>query len=158
MRCDSALSQLLETDEPGVAPTRELAEHLGKCPNCRHAADRFSAALTGFAHRLDATNPPFDEAEALGWAAGPGRQESPPRPRRRRVLLPAAWGWGGAVAATAMIVAVWVSGRVPPATIGWSPSDATADVEPTLSVEAPEGVGVAVFQTKNPNIAVVWLY
>ncbi len=158
MRCETALERLLDGEGPRVDEAPDLAGHLSDCTRCRATADRIGQSLEGLALELDATVGPFAEAEAVRLASA-DRARAP----KRRVVwafprLHSRWNWGPAVALVAITALIWVSNRAPTAADAWSPNDPTADIEPVLSVQAPEGARMAVFQTQNPKISVVWLY
>lgn len=144
--CATARDLLLEADpaelQDGNATGTPLAEHLVSCTECRALAARILRAQ----HMLDHTL-----TKAASATAGADKAiEIARRPRRRRYwtyLVPLA-------AAAAVIIAVF---HRAPAPIPVSSSALATSIR-TPGVEAPPGTNVAVIQTDNPNILIVWLY
>ncbi|MDH3732977.1 MAG: hypothetical protein OEU54_05560 [Gemmatimonadota bacterium] len=152
------------------------------------AMEAESASDGALSEALASVRPPFDATEALAIARGgadrPRARRSiastlldrraARRPRRlRRTLRWAVPTVAGAGAA----LSVWFATRaVPeplPAMVQWAAAPATEqgrpdvgavvapdtpEEEPVFSIDAPEGGQVAVFQTSNPKIRVVWFY
>lgn len=127
-----------------------LARHVRACSSCARAA----ALVLGETARLDALlseAPPLD-VDALLARAGvkSGRAAAPPRRfPGRRLWVPAA------VAAALAALLLWqaVGVRSPP-----TPITAVAERTTLPLVEPIPGQDVAVMQTDDPDITVVWLF
>ena len=121
-----------------------LARHVRACPSCARAA----ALVLEETSRLDAflgEAPPLDVDALLARAAAPPLRRFP----GRRIWVPTA----AAAALAALLLWQATEMRTPPVSV-------TAAVErstPPL-VEPVPGQDVAVMQTDDPNITVVWLF
>jgi hypothetical protein len=142
----------MSRDEENVETREQRAERLGEA--------------------LDSLRPAFDADEAVALAT---KQSARSRDRsgrqvirgfmpRRRVLR-----WAVPALATVPVVgAFWVATRTAPAALPAVVRVASLQSSATLpagepesapfSINAPEGGQVAVFQTSNPKIRVVWFY
>ena len=156
MNCQEAMEAILEADPevlegPG---STALGLHLQECPRCRAKA---RAILQGEAHLAmglarDLRTPDLDEilrqaAERGPAGVGSGRKAawSVSTGRVIRTLIP--------LAAAATLVLL----------LGRSPSLPGSPYVPSpppsgLNVEVPQGQSVAVMETTNPKIAVVWIF
>ena len=148
MRCAEAREQMLEADRTDLsgATESELSLHLHRCARCRGAADRILEAERELWRALAAATPRRGADEAVRLARR--------RARRRR------WMWRAAPLAAAAVLAVALIARreqvqqsLPPAS---APSIRSG--RSGLAVEGPPGRSVAVFQTDNPDIVVIWFF
>ena len=156
MNCREAHEAILEADlaaleSPGSTP---LGRHLQACPDCRARA---RAILKGEAHIAVAlarglAPPNLDEVLERGTGTETGPATAPRQARRGispgrviRTLIPL----------TAAAILVVFLGRAPslPGPIYLPPPE-----DPGLNVEVPQGQSVAVMETTNPAIAVVWIF
>lgn len=149
--CASFRALLLEAEPAELRGEGEspLARHVRACSSCARAA----ALVLGETARLDALlseAPPLD-VDALLARAGvkSGRAAAPPRRFLRRLWVPAA------VAAALAALLLWqaVGVRTPP-----TPITAVAERTTLPLVEPIPGQDVAVMQTDDPDITVVWLF
>ena len=157
MICSEAQAALLEADLPvmrgeGDAP---LAVHIRSCSRCRMMASVILDGEAGLARSLASALPPLDLDEILERAKDTKDTEvlsiPPSRPLRAR--------WGIAktlvpLAAAAALTALFL-GR-PPSLPGPVYTPATAGVG--LEVEVPQGRSIAVLETNNPEITVLWVF
>ena len=141
--CETARELLLEA-EPGELRGEgdgPLAAHLRGCPACRQRA-AYVIKETDRLHRaIDALPLPLHAA-----ASGSGGEAAP---RRWPVLVPLALAAG---------VAALVLVRRHDVTAPSTPLRVARAIAPPLDVQVPAGQSVAVFQTANPNIVVIWSY
>jgi len=148
MTCDIARAALLEADPADLRRETDsaLSGHLRECAACRTAADAI----------LDA------EGATAAWIAAraPRHAFAPARARGGRAARHGTWRWAAGIAAAAGIAGVVLMtrpDRPPPA----PPTARTApalDGRATVAVRAPAGRNVAVFETADPDIVVIWLY
>jgi predicted anti-sigma-YlaC factor YlaD len=149
MTCGDARVALLEADLADLRGETDsvLALHLRGCPACREAAVAILAVEAAAGRRIADPSPRRDAAEAmaLGRAAA----------RRRRYGRMA---WLAPLAAAAGVVALITTrpARLPPG------RDRAAAIQPPhpsrVAVEAPAGQNVAVFETADADIVVIWLF
>jgi anti-sigma factor RsiW len=156
--CDRYREALLEAepdDLRGLGPT-EVARHIRACPACARAGEiilETTASLNVFldvggemaAPDLDAvlrraaasvrTTPPNDRPESM----------VPWRVNRR---------WVGLAAAAAITALLLLPGQPPPL----PPVATVAAAAPLPTVESAPGQTVAVFETQNPDITVLWFF
>jgi len=131
-----------------------LARHLRECPACQERAMAIvlgeadlSGALVG---AVSATDP--DRILEMALDEGP---RTLPFPGRR---APRRWARRGVALlplAAAASLAILLMGREPPLPGRPYTPRATA---PGLDVQAPDGEGVAVLETNDPDITVLWLF
>jgi hypothetical protein len=160
MKCRDALRALLEAEPLELRGEGEsaVAAHVRECPGCRRAAGVLLAGGESLADSLRDLAPPLDVATVLerAQAADEDKAGLPfPGPARR--------GWRGigwksalplAAAATAAFLLITRNdGPLPVAPVTESSAITMAQV-----LEAPEGKNVAVLETQNPAIAVVWFF
>lgn len=183
MECEAAREAMLECEpsELGGGGDGPLAAHLGTCEACRRRARTLvvelralDAALEAMSGRSADRTPEaaLEHDVPRGMAAGmsgAGRWE-----RGWRLAAPLA-----AAAAIAVLVLAWPSGRPPgPGGMTAGPTDrgpaaaaggAGASSGPAapagegatrgrLRVRVPDDRRVAVFQTRDPSVAVVWFF
>jgi len=147
MNCDAAIDLMLEADPAelrGEAPGK-LRDHLATCGRCRLIAERLVEEQEMLRHVLEHVEPrlPVETAlERATWSA---------RMRRRRRM----WLRVGPALAAASVAGVLLVSNQPGGPVG-QPTLPTP--EPTPVVQPPPGVDVALFETANPDIVVVWLY
>jgi hypothetical protein len=148
---------MLEADLPSLegATDDPLARHIRECAECGVKARAIIEAEASLARALERAVPQ-PNVEGILRISGRGRTPSaltsgllrrfPRGPRSRYSVLP--------LAAAAVLAAVFL-GR-PPALPGppYSPPRSPAG----LDVQVPEGTNVAVLETNNPAITVLWLY
>lgn len=143
MTCLEARAALLEADLGELRGTADtsLARHLRDCADCRAGAERILQVEDALGRRLAAHAPRRGIARA------------PATPRRRRP-----WRWAVPLAAAAGIVALVVTRLPEPRPEDHRPPDIATHEVGGVSVRAPVGRNVAVFQTDNPDIVVIWFY
>jgi predicted anti-sigma-YlaC factor YlaD len=154
MNCTEARDRLLEADLAeiqGEADT-DLSLHLLGCAACRAVAERLSAEERSLAAALDAVRPRLGVEEALT------RAEAESASRRGVLTLPLRKAWSlvplAAAAAVAGILVTGNGGQLP-----GEPIDVAAVSEtPVPTVVESTGQSVAVFETENPDIVVVWTF
>jgi len=148
MDCAAARALLLEADPAELRGEGDspLAAHLRGCADCRAAAD---AILAGEAE-LDA---------ALRALATPSADPRviPLRPRSRGMRIAPAVGTLAALAAT--VAAVMLARPHSAAPRGATAEQIARLMFPTPPVaRAADGRSVAVLQTSDPGVTVVWVY
>lgn len=143
MTCLEARAALLEAELEELRGTADtpLALHLRDCTDCRAAAERILRLEGALGRRLAARAPRRRIARA------------PVAPRRHRP-----WRWAAPLAAAAGIVALVVTRAPEPRPEDHGPPDLATHEVGGVSVRAPAGRNVAVFQTDNPDIVVIWFY
>jgi len=146
--CAEAREWMLEADQTDLngATESELSLHVRTCARCRRAAHRILEEEQVLWGVLAAATPRCGADEAVGLVRR--------RAWRRR------WMWRAAPLAAAAVVAVALIARrehvqrsLPPAS---APSIRSG--RSGLAVEGPPGRSVAVFQTDNPDIVVIWFF
>jgi hypothetical protein len=160
MRCRDALRALLEAEPQELRGEGEsaVAAHVRMCPECGMAADALLAGEESLAETLRGQAPPLDVKSVLERARSADEESvrlpfpPPSRPRWRsaawKSVVPLA-----AAAATAFLL-LTRDGGIPPVT----PVSEPAVITTAQVLEAPEGKNVAVLETQNPAIAVVWFF
>ncbi len=154
MNCTEARDRLLEADlaELNGEVGTDLSRHLRDCTGCRALAERLAAQERSLAAALDAVRPRMGVEEALA------RAEAESASRGRVLTFPLRKAWGLVpLAAAAAVTAVLVThngGQLP-----GEPIDVAAVRHaPAPIVEESTGQNVAVFETENPDIVVVWIF
>ena len=178
MTCDTALERILEADPEELSGARAspLAEHLERCERCRALAGAVLDGQAALGAVLAAQGPRSGVEEALAEARasvrGGAEREERGRGRRR-------WAWGALpVAAAALLAALLlVDGDAPGSAVVTPAESAPGMVRRTPvsvaasrrsggapdalprppRVAAPGSGNVAVIQTSNPRISVVWI-
>ena len=148
--CDAARELLLEAEPAELRGEgdRPLAAHLRGCTACRQRAahliretDLLRSSIDGSRPSRAAANPPRTVARGMASRA---------TPRRWRIVVPLA------LAAGIAALVLWRGYHLAPPR-GAPLQVATATSGP-LDVQVPASQSVAVFQTANPNIVVIWSY
>jgi hypothetical protein len=146
MTCTEARAAMLDADLDALrgAVGGPLASHLGACADCRAAADRIVRVEGAMGRQLGRLAPRRGTGRAAGTV-----------PRRRQP-----WRWAVPLAAAAGIGALLLVVTRPPAPspVERRPADAAWRGAGGVSVRAAAGRNVAVFQTDNPDIVVIWFY
>src|SRR2546427_7474831 len=136
---------MLEADRTDLngATESELSLHLRTCGRCRRTAHRILEAERELWGALAAATPRRGADEAVGLVRR--------RARRRR------WMWRAAPLAAAAVLAVALIARREQVQ-QWLPPTSARPIRSGLAVEGPPGRSVAVFQTDNPDIVVIWFF
>lgn len=146
MNCQTARERLLEADLSELRGEGELALHLRTCHHCRQQArvilDQYAALRTA----LERQALELDPADTRWRALSP----QGPAWRRWQVLLP--------LALAASLAVLVVARRPQPSLPTNTPVPVLATGGAGLEVQGPPGRTVAVFQTDNPNIVVIWSF
>lgn len=148
MDCRAVRDSLLDADLADLRGAREsdVSRHLAGCADCRAAATRILEAEGALLRALQTPEPRRPIESVLAAA----RAEAGRRTMRRR-----AWRrWAPLAAAAGLGALVWIARREPPLP---APAQDTRPT-PTVTVEAPAGRNVAVLETGNPNIVVIWFF
>lgn len=143
MNCESAIDLMLEADLPELRGEGDagLARHIHTCAGCRAKAGVMLAGQDALAETLN---------HASARAPAPGAiRLARDRSRRRpwRVALPLALAAG---------IGALLVFRQPSQLPQMLPPVRGANAR--LDVRVPAGRAVAVFQTDNPNIFVIWSF
>jgi anti-sigma factor RsiW len=145
MNCPAALDLMLEAEPADLAgiTDSELSRHIEGCPPCRAAANRILEAERSLRETLAAAAPRRTTAEVLHLTG---------QRRRRTGRL---WQLGSLAAAAGLAGLVLTRHHaielVPPPPVSPPPS-------PRIAVAAPHGRSVAVLQTDNPDVVVIWFF
>jgi anti-sigma factor RsiW len=147
--CDAARELLLEAEPAELRGVGggELAAHLRSCAACAARARYILEQQEVLARALDGLQSTVVADRRLA-----GARARPVRPvyRRWEILLP--------LAAAATVGGLFLARRHQPATPTVAPLRMAAARPRPLDVQVPAGQSVAVFQTANPNIVVIWSY
>ncbi|MDH3290130.1 MAG: hypothetical protein OEO20_11845 [Gemmatimonadota bacterium] len=146
MKCTDAYQQLL-TAAPAELTGRgstELSQHIRSCSRCGAAAVAILTHTDALRQAMNASVPSHPPARAP--------ERAPKLQRRRRRWLVAAPALAAAGLATLLLTSD--TANVGPEI---DPPVRAARVASPL-VEQPAGVDVAVFNTNNPDIVVVWFF
>ena len=144
MTCGEARERMLEAERMDLsgATESELSLHLRGCARCRRAANRILEAERELWGALAAATPVRGAEEAVGTVRR--------RAQRRR------WVWRVAPLAAAAGLAVALLARREQVQQSLPPK--APPTRAGLAVEGPPGRSVAVFQTDNPDIVVIWFF
>jgi len=164
MNCEAVRERLLEVDLQ--APGTELERHLQGCDDCRTVAEQFRAAERDLDHALHEVRPRFQSDEAVAIALS-GFQDSldPASTDPSHEQLPRDWKrlarWAPLpLAAAAGLAGLLLNGgpasRAPVGTLASGRPAAVATDRHGFQVEVPSDRKVAVFETRDPAITVVW--
>jgi predicted anti-sigma-YlaC factor YlaD len=155
MNCTDARDLLLEADlmELSGEVDTDLSRHIRACAGCRAAAELIAAEQQTLARALSGAAPRTGVEEAVRRAGSEAHTRDrvlPFRPRRWWAFAPLA-----AAAALVAILFTQNGGQLP-----GEPIDLAAgrDAVPVPTVEASSSQNVAVFDTENPDIVVVWIF
>jgi hypothetical protein len=173
--CETIRERLLEASATALAGRGEsaVARHVRSCAACHSVAKRILDETRLLGASLEQLRPRMSEDEAVRLARdSEGRQVAAVKlPAARRAGssgFPRGWmRWSPVpVAAAAAVVALVLTAG--PRTQSPEEDDPSVPVLPVataaavaldgLSVDIPEQGRVAVFETKNPSITVVWFY
>ena len=173
MTCEGVREQLLEASTTALAGRGEsaVARHVRSCAACQAVAQRILDDTAQLQAGLDRLQPRMSKEEAVRLALE-GRRASVGGPTAARGAgsrrVPRRWRQWAAipVAAAAAITALVLTvgprdqrledaGPRAPAVPGATTAAVSLD---ELSVDIPEDGRVAVFETTNPTITVVWFY
>jgi len=148
MKCDENYPLLLEADPTELRGEADslLSQHVRTCGRCRAVAERISREEERLRTALDAVQPRLSAQEASKRAAGEARL------RGRREIW---YGLAPVAAAAGLAGILFVSTGGPKSGPLEEPTQQVA-LPPV--VEAAPGRQVAVFETDNPNIMVVWSF
>ncbi|MDH3457315.1 MAG: hypothetical protein OER90_10785 [Gemmatimonadota bacterium] len=149
MKCAEAVQHLMEADPGELRGEQDspLSAHVRSCAQCRAVADRILEQEQTLREMMASVRPRVPADEALQRAWWHARLRS-----RRRLLLGLAPALAAAGLAGILIVG---NGGLTPA----EPGQAIAiDWERPPLVETAPGQQIAVFETDNPNIVVVWSF
>lgn len=160
MLCRDALRIMLEAEPRDLRGDGEsaVAAHVRECADCRMAADALLAGEESLAETLRGQAPPLDVKSLLERARSDDEEsvEIPFPGPGRRTWRSAAWMSVVPLAAAAATTFLLLTrnGGIPPVT----PVSEPAVITTAQVLEAPEGRNVAVLETQNPAIAVVWFF
>jgi anti-sigma factor RsiW len=135
MNCETARERMLE-----------LARHLQACERCRRQSKAILDQYTALRSELERQTPRLDPAD-------PRWRRASPRVHTWRfwpVIVP--------VALAASLAVLLVARRYQPGLVPPAPVPTVGATGAGLDVQGPPGKAVAVFQTDNPNIVVIWSF
>ncbi|MEN8374013.1 MAG: hypothetical protein ABFS34_01035 [Gemmatimonadota bacterium] len=166
MSCLRAERWVLEARPAELAEAPEwVTRHVAECRACSAALSAARQAHGLLAASLERATPRLSADDAVrmalkGYSRSSRREAVEERGATR---APATRWWRVApasLAALALAVLLWPSGSVAPPTGAnlFGPPGQSADRPEAFAVEVAGGARVAVFQTHNPKIRVVWLY
>jgi anti-sigma factor RsiW len=179
MNCTSFRDALLTCEVEGLGGelSCEQKRHVAECPACAASVTAIRTGMQGLGDAIESIAPPIDADTAISLARPRVRRRPRPRtwPRLRRSTgRRLSWAVPAVVAAGPIVWLVFFAGReqivdvaspiirvaaLQQAETGGEPtSSLEADVEPEFSISTPDSGRVAVFQTSNPKIRVVWFY
>lgn len=149
MDCTTAHELMLEADPQDLrdGSDSELGRHLATCADCRATARRIDAAETALRRAVSGQRPRRDIARVIATARAEGAHRTALRRRWQR--------WMPLAAAAGLVALVWIGRRESVRVTAALPEPSgTAAV----TVEAPAGRNVAVLETPNPDIVVIWFF
>ena len=148
--CEMAHELLLEAEPAELRGEGdgELAQHLRACAGCRQQAALILAETETLRSTIQGLHPSGIEPSPVFTVAG-GTAKAATQ-HRWRVLVPLALAAG--IAALGMVRRHDVTAPSGP------PIQVATATPPALDVQVPAGQSVAVFQTANPNVVVIWSY
>lgn len=158
MNCEAARQAFLEADPEDLSSggNAGLPEHLRTCPQCARVAAMLNEAHAQLAEHLEGVmvDPPAHVIDEVLRRSRSVEQVS--KERRERILALGRRALAPLLTAAAIAgLMLWSTGRGP-TTDSVPTAEAVLPAPPR--VEAPAGTSVAVIQTKNPSITVVWLF
>ena len=147
--CETARDLLLEAEPAELRGEGDgaLARHVRGCPACRQRATFLLGETDVLRATMDAFRPSRRKPSPAPSVVR--RLRTPATGRGLRILLPLALAAG-----IAALVLVRRDDVTPPS----APLHVTRATPPVLDVQVPAAQSVAVFQTANPNIVVIWSY
>ena len=150
--CERVRELLLEAEPEDLRGDGdgEVARHLQGCPTCARVAAAVLGATRALDEALTAGAARLDPAAIVARALGP----APLAARPRRVRRPGRWAGVAGLAAAAALAAILLT-RPPEAPL--SPAPRLAQGPPPL-VEVATPTDVAIIQTDNPDITVLWFF
>ncbi|MGD8726981.1 MAG: hypothetical protein PVH40_05000 [Gemmatimonadales bacterium] len=150
MNCDAVRSHLLEASPEELRGETDspLSTHLRSCPRCRAIAEHIDREERRLRLALEAVVPDTPVEEACTRAAWEARFRN-----RRHV-----WNGLAPIAAAAGLAGVLLvsTGGPAPGPVADQPTETATALPPVM--ESAPGQQVAVFETDNPNIVVVWSF
>lgn len=150
MTCDEAYQRMLEADPEELQGEMDspVSLHLRSCGRCRAVADRIlrdEENLRGMLSAVRSRIPPEDASKRAAWEA---------RLRHRRRV----WYGLAPVAAAAGLAGIVLMSSGGPAPGSFGDAVVVPPKAPPPIVEAAPGQRVAVIETDNPHIVVVWSF
>lgn len=167
MTCGEIRERILEASAAALAGHGEsaVARHVRGCAACRAIASSVLGETERLASDLEHVRPRMGEGDAVRLARqGRAAVEDPAvRDRGRRWLR---WGPVPVAAAAAITALLLTEGPRRPGMEETGPAAATRGSEVAvvgeppaqLSVDVPEQGRIAVFETSDPSVTVVWFY
>ncbi|HKK27794.1 MAG TPA: hypothetical protein VKB18_06910 [Gemmatimonadota bacterium] len=176
MECEAAREAMMECEPAELEGGGDgpLAAHLGTCEACRRRARTLAAELRALDAALEAMS-----GRSADRTPAAAREHDVPRGMAAGMAGAGRWerGWRLAApvavaAAIAVLVLAWPNGR-PAGPVDRGPAAAAGGAEPgsgrapapgqsatrgRLRVRVPDDRRVAVFQTRDPSVAVVWFF
>jgi hypothetical protein len=148
--CATARTLMLTADPAELAGSTgsDLTLHIATCASCRGRAALLLEAQGELARVLDAPGAQ-DSPTAVRSALATARRRRDDA-RRRRWTLPLA---AAAVLAGLMVIRFGSRAPVQP-----SPPAVPPAAGHRITVTAPQGRNVAVLQTDNPNVVIIWFF
>jgi anti-sigma factor RsiW len=150
MKCDEAYPLLFEADPDELRGESDshLSDHLRSCTRCRTLAGRINREEDRLRTALVSVRPRISPKEASK------RAEQEARLRHRREI----WQGIAPVAAAAGLAGILLVSTGSPSPGSLDELTTTVQVALPPVVETAPGQQVAVFETDNPNIVVVWSF
>ena len=157
MKCADALEALLEADLRTLEGTGDeaLASHIRVCPACAKLANAILRGEASLEMALDAEVHELDLDRILDAAGVEAPRTVPHLPARWRPRSLSRQGLTLLPLAVAAGMAALFLGREPSLP---GPAYSPPPAVPGLDVQTPEGRSVAVLETNNPEITVLWLF
>lgn len=146
MNCETARERLLEADLSELRGEGELALHLQSCERCRSQAQVILDQYAALRSALQQGAPRLDPTDARWSGLRPRQQTWHP------------WSVVFPVALAASLAVLLVARRYQPGLMPPAPVPTAGSTGAGLDVQGPPGRTVAVFQTDNPNIVVIWSF
>lgn len=150
MTCATARTLMLTADPAELAGSTgsDLALHIATCASCRGHVALLLEAQSELARALDAPGDQ-DSLGAVRSALAIARRRRDDA-RQRRWTFPLA-----AAAVLAGLVVIRLGGRAP---VQPSPPAVPPAAGHRITVTPPRGRNVAVLQTDNPNVVIIWFF
>ncbi len=160
MSCTDIRERLLEAEPEELAGRSDtpVGVHVRSCPACGAVAQTLLAETRALAAALDSLAIPA--ADSVPWldpvgAVARGRGGSPlSRPRRRALR----WAPLATAAGLAGLIAIGRGGDGPSGDPTTAHDRPEAAVGERFAIEVPDDARLAVFDTADPSIKVVWFY